>query len=83
MVHQFDEEVIWDTSQSIIDLRAEIKEYQDGNGDVDWDGWREWRNGFMPQGAVLPDVDMSIGFDTWLTSVVGHNYPIVENIELR
>lgn len=71
--------IVWDTSISIRDLRTHVTEYQDGNGDVDRDGWRDWRNGFMPQGAYLPDVDMSIGFDTWLTSVVSHEHLTLES----
>lgn len=71
---------IWDTAESIIDTRAQLTRFQDGNEDVDWDERRDWRNRFMPQGKDLNDVDMSIGFDTFLTSVVGHNYLVFEDL---
>lgn len=64
--------IVFDTRRTIYKLRAGATEYEDGNGDVNMDEWRAWRNGWLTQGTNLPDIDMSIGFDTFLTSMVSH-----------
>ena len=75
-VKEMDEEgLLWDTTSSIYYLRRRATLIEDGNGNVDLDAWREWRNNYMPWGIPLPDIDMSIRFDTFLTGVVGHHCP--------
>lgn len=44
------------------------------DGVIDMDLWRSWRDEFLTTGSGLPDIDVSIGFDTFLTSVVGQYY---------
>ncbi len=64
--------IVFDTRRTIYELRAGATEYEDGNGDANMDEWWAWRNQRLTQGINLPDIDMSIGFDTFLTSVVSH-----------
>lgn len=74
MLKLMDESVsggVWDTRKSIYGLRAKANEMDDWDGNIDMAEFRTWRDAFMTTGSGLPDIDVSIGFDTFLTSVVG------------
>lgn len=70
-----EEGLLWDTTLSINYTRGRASLIQEGDGNVDLYAWRAWRDDYMPQGEGLPDIDMSIGFDTFITAVVGHHFP--------
>ena len=62
---------IWDTRKSIYGIRAKVDEMDDWDGNIDMAEFRTWRDAWMTPESGLPDIDVSIGFDTFLTSVVG------------
>lgn len=62
---------LWDTQKSINGLRRQAKTYSTGNGAFDMTMWRGQRQNELPRSRGLPDIDVSVGFDTFLTSVVG------------
>lgn len=63
----------WDTSGSIYSLRHDAGLNFVRNGAFDINGWREKRNFISRDFANLPDIDISLGFDTFLTNVVGQS----------
>ena len=62
---------LWTTEQSINGLRQQASRYNMGDGSFDMTRWRNQRQLTLERSRGLPDIDVSVGFDTFLTIVVG------------
>lgn len=65
----------WNTDISVNGLRNLATTYIRDTGDFDIGLWRNARLIMIPRSIDLPDIDVSVGFDTFLTSVVGQDSP--------
>ena len=66
-------EKLWNTQLSINGLRdLASTRYVTGNGDFSIEAWRIERSNLLRRSRGLPDIDVSVGFDTFLTSVLAH-----------
>ena len=63
----------WDTEKSVNGLRNLAESYN--AFDFKLEPWRVKRNRILARAAGLRDIDISVGFDTFLTSVVGYHSP--------
>lgn len=75
--HQF----IWSTQNSIYGLRNEARRYATGNGAFDINEWRRARNYVTTDFSNVPDIDASLGFETFLTNVVCQSFLEVLDIQ--
>lgn len=63
---------LWDTQLSINGLRDLATRYSAPNGDFNIGRWRIRRLSRLTRSYGLPDIDVSVGFDTFLTGVLAH-----------
>ena len=61
----------WNTEKSVNGIRSLATRYSNQNGDLDLARWRNSRSRMLRRSGRLLDIDVSIGFNTFLTSVVG------------
>ena len=61
----------WNTDKPVNGLRSLATRYSNQYGDLNLATWRNQRFRTLRRSGGLPDIDVSIGFDTFLTSVVG------------
>ena len=72
---------IWSTQKSIYGLRNEARRYATGNGAFGINTWRRARNHGTGDFSNVPDIDVSLGFETFLTNVVCHSFLEILDIQ--